>query len=499
MVKIKCNILFLSLFLFSFSPPNIELGSEQTMQLYRQCLVNADKSLINKIASTDFRAGVYQQPISKDMFVSFLRLMQMPDSLYWDDLQQAGDESFRMVHYVFADKKTSSRVYFAPDGKLLFSDWIDQQGLGLSRKKASTFVASVPFEYEGGKIIITAKLNDSDKPLRMLFDTGADGMALTKSLQEVCGVQITNEQSANVPGGQVQVSKSDNNTLVLDSLSIPRQSLVLFEHIAKGIDGIIGGANLFRNYITAMDFENKQINLYSLGDFNAPDGYHASNMAYAGGVPTVPFHIYKDEHHFESEFIFDTGAGYSAILFGSGMKRLESDSISKFVTPQYYSYNQSLGGRTKISIGQTDSIAFAGISFSNANLAMEPYSEKNHARHHVLGSIGIKSLSRFDWIVDLVSYQIYTKENSFSELPMDFVFQGWLLGYEGNNLKVLLPVSQERMESLQVGDEILSFGKCNPSAMTADKLNKELQKKKINLQIKKQTGVIKLTVEGESE
>ncbi|MFV0555287.1 MAG: aspartyl protease family protein [Mangrovibacterium sp.] len=481
-------LLILALACLSFSNPDVKTASEQTMQQYRSCLVNANKKLVKEITSPSFRAGIYQQPHAADMFRSFIDFVQMPDSMYWGDLQQEDGESFRMVNYVFGEKEMSSKVYFAPDGKLLFSDWIDQRGMGMNRKQESHFVAAVPFYLDGSKIIIPATLNKSARPLRMLFDTGADGMALVKSLQEDCEVKITKSHTANVPGGQMQVNMSEGNTLVLDSLEIPNQNLVLFENIGEGIDGIIGGSNLFRNFITEVDFENHLIKLYRIGDFEAPSEYQATPMSYASGVPTVPLHMHKDGKHFECDFIFDTGAGYSAILFGSGMKQLENDSIYKTITPQYASFNKSLGGSAKIYIGQTDSLVFANMNFPNASLAMEPYNPNNHARHEVLGSIGIKSLSRMNWIVDLVSYQIYTTPNSYTTLPMDFIFEGYLLGYEGKQLKVLRPVSKETNENLKVGDEILKLGKYKAEELDDAKLTKSLATKKLKLKVLKPEG-----------
>ncbi len=487
--------IILSISCISFNMPEIEQESEKTMQQYKECLLTGNKKLIRDMVSESFRAGVYQQPISLQMFSSFLDVIQMPDSIFWGNLQLNEDEIFRIVHYIFGEDEIISNVTFSENGKMLFSDWIDQKGFGIYRQRESKYICTVPFELKDNKIIIRARLNDSDRTLRMLFDTGADGMALVKKWREECKVEITRSQTTNVPGGQMQVNMSENNKLILDSLAIPNQSLILLENIGNDIDGIIGGANLFRKYITEINFDTKEIKLYTLGKFAPGKEYKSSDLTYFNGVPTVDFNIYKDGHHFESNFIFDTGAGYNAILFGSGMKKLLNDNIDKIITPNFFSYNRSLGNTSKISIGQTDSIKFNHMCFKNVYLAMEAYNPQNHGRHNVMGSIGIKSLSKFNWIVNLVDYKIHTTPNRFTKLPSDFELNGYLFGYNEDRLMVIRPVSAEKNENLTPGDYILSIGNVKSEELTDSRLENILQKNKIKLIINKAEGSEKIILQ----
>lgn len=498
-MKIHSYILWAALVLlkpflgFSQSEQQIE----STLQQYKQCLMQADEKLIPSIIDDSFRFGIYQQPYSRSMFETFLKKMAAPDSVYWEKSEK---ENERLVYYVYGEDEAKYLVTFATSGKLLFSDWLDVKGAGFHRRKASEFVAAIPFELKDGKIIIPARLNGTSKQLRMMFDTGADGMALVAEHQEACQVKTTRNQNANVPGGQMQVRLSDNNTLQLDSLSIPNQSMAIFPKIVDGVDGIIGGANLFRNYITQVDFDKQLITLYTFGQFSPAEPYQGTSMSYAGGIPTVPIRIYKDNKKFESNFILDTGAGYAAILFGSGMKILEKENIGETIVPKYYSYNYSMGHRSQIGIGQTDSISFAHMCFGNALFAMEPYKASSHSRHNVLGSIGIKSLSKFNWIVDLTAYQVYSAPNQASELPMDFVFEGHLLGYDHTTLKVIRPTEKGANEALKKGNVISSFGQVKAENLNQQKLQKILQQKKVKLKLKAANGEEqKMTIQQEAE
>ncbi len=468
---------------------------QNTLQKYKQCLINKDASLIKDIVDKSFRLDVYEQPYSSGMFASFLKIAQAPDSVYWDEPTEADVGKLDcMVYYVLGEQTLSSLVTLSGSGQLLFSDWLDSRGRSFYRRVPSEFVTSIPFKFVDNKIIIKARLNKSDTELNMLFDTGADGMALRTDLQEKCGVKITRSQSTNVPGGQMQVKMSDGNNLVLDSLIIPRQSLVLFDNIlSKEIHGIIGGSNLFRNFITEVDFDNNVIRLYKHGIFKATENYQQCNMTYVTGVPTVPFQIYCNGHEFKSEFIFDTGAGYEAIMFGSGMKQLEHSGIDTHIPVLYESYNYSVGHKEKIVIGSTDSVTLANMTFRKVNLAMEPYKAESHGRHNVLGSIGIKTLSRFNWIVDLTAYQIYSKPNNNSHLPMDFILNGYAVEYFGQYLRVVRSLSQVKNTddtSLKSGDYILKLNDIPALELTTEKLEHIIQSKQVYVELSRDNKII---------
>ncbi len=495
------KIFFLTIFLSGAIACNAgaKKNSEQeakvieTLQNYKQCLMERNKELVAAVVDDEFRVGVYQGSYANYMFNVFLSNVDAPDSIYWEQIQWEEQQPTCEVHYIYKNDTLASRVTFSEKGKLLFSDLLDQKGFGVNRRGEAKFVASFPFQIKNNKLILSARLNNTDKVLNMLFDSGADGMALVKNLQEECGVKISSTQMTNVPGGQMRVERSDGNLLMLDSINIAQQSLVLFESIGPGIDGLIGGGSFFRKYITAFDFDNQRITLYEQGQFDVPETYQSCDLTYENGVPTVPFYIYKDDKVLRSDFIFDTGAVYEAILFGKGMHELAKDSILKIIIPEFYSYNRSLGHQTQTAIGKTDSISFANISFANTYLVMESYDKKS-ARHNVMGSIGIKSLSKFNWIVDLIAYKIYSAPNKRTNLPMDFVLEGYLAGYQKDQLTILNPVVKQSNPQLQVGDIILSINKIASDELTSPKLQEILKGKQMELELKSPNGKVRTEV-----
>lgn len=79
-------------------------------------------------------------------------------------------------------------------------------------------VARIPFESHNGTIIVTVKLNDFPRPLKLLFDTGADGMAVDQGLADSIGLKITRTQKASVVGGSMDISVSTGNTVHMGNL-----------------------------------------------------------------------------------------------------------------------------------------------------------------------------------------------------------------------------------------------------------------------------------------
>ncbi|MBD0835385.1 retropepsin-like aspartic protease [Aestuariibaculum suncheonense] len=460
-----------------------------TLNTYKACLLKGDKTLIEDFISNDFRLGVYQAPMATNFFRNFIDNVGKPNTIYWDAIVEDNGQRRCTVHYVYGDKEEVSNVVFSADGKLLYSDYLDTKGFNLNRYEESKKIATFPFVYDRGSIILKAKLNDSDKVLNMLFDTGADGLALKADLQEAMNVKITEERKVFVPGGEMTVNFSAGNTLSLGDFTLKNQNMVMFPKIKQGIDGIIGGSNFFRNYITEVNFERHEIVLYSFGENDFFDDYNATTFRYSEGVPTIPISINSEGNTFESEFILDAGAGYQAIMFGSGTKLQDEDLIIKSMTPLYNSFNTSVGHQTPVQIGLVDSISFAGLTFKDATFALESYEEGRHKGHNVLGSIGIQFLRRFNWVIDLNTYKFYTRMNTKTMLPLDFVIDNYLIGFVNNVLVVKRNLSTEQgtdaseSDPLKLWDRIISIEGTSAKELNDTLISKLQQKETLKFQV----------------
>ncbi len=483
MIQIKF-ITSIAIYIISFLYPQLD-NRQNILKDYKDAIMKKDKAMFIKFADSDFRIGVYEGDMAKYYAEYILSRSTLPDSLYFGKRYKCDNYIKQEVHYCYSGgKERISSITFSEKGKILFSDFFDEI-FNFRRFKESVKVGEIPFVYENESIIIETRLNGSNKVFKMLFDTGADGMALVKSLKDEANVKTVEKRSTKLPGGTMSVDFSRGNSVIIGNIKLVNQNMVMFPRIKKGCDGIIGGSNLFRSYITEVDFDKQKIILYSFGKFKPTEEYNQADLSYHDGMPNLKLQIFSDKHCFNTEFIMDTGAGYEAIMFGPGTKGQNKELLDKHIPSLYSLYNYSVGHKSRIRIAKTDSISFAGLNFPASTIAIEPYDIYKHRGHSVKGSIGIKLLRRFNWIVDLTSHKLYTTANKYSRLPMDFVIKGFMFGYEGDKLMVKFYLNHYGPKSVEIedGDEVLEINGIDVKLLTHEKLNDILHGSKVKLKL----------------
>ncbi|MGY0035194.1 aspartyl protease family protein [Pedobacter sp. NJ-S-72] len=90
-------------------------------------------------------------------------------------------------------------------------------------KNAGLLKVKLPVEVSNGSIIITLKLNETSRPLRLLFDTGADGMAVSQRLADSLGLKVSRKQQTSVVGGNLEISVSEGNTVHLGGFAVEKK------------------------------------------------------------------------------------------------------------------------------------------------------------------------------------------------------------------------------------------------------------------------------------
>ncbi|MBD0832182.1 retropepsin-like aspartic protease [Aestuariibaculum sediminum] len=486
-MKIWSITLILLIVFKTYSQGNTE--EFNTLNAYKSCILKGETQDIEDFISEDFRVGVYQSPMATKYFGDVIENITRPNTMFWDAVLEKQGKRYCKVHYVFSDHEEVSNVIFSKKGKLLYSDYLDKKAFNFDRYGTSKKVATIPFKYNQGAIILKVKLNGSERELNMLFDTGADGLALKSDLQKAMNVKVSSKRNVFVPGGEITVNYSKENSIELGDFKLENQNMVMFPRIREGIDGIVGGSNFFRNYITEVNFELSQIRLYTFGENNFFEDYEVTSFRYSQGVPTIPIVISSQGNTFESEFILDAGANYQAIMFGSGTKQQDEALLAQSMRPLFTTYNTSVGHKNPVEMGLVDSISFAGLTFKDASLAVEAYDAERHAAHEVLGSIGIQFLRRLNWVIDLNTYHFYTQKHTESMLPLDFVLGDYLLGYVNNvlvvkrHLKEVVVTSNTDDLTLKQWDRIMSIDGVSFKDLDSNKIKEFQKNKKVPIQI----------------
>jgi predicted aspartyl protease len=302
--------------------------------------------------------------------------------------------------------ETESVISFDENYKIGFIDYLDRL-YGISRYNLSEQKAVIPFEFDDKYIIIPLKLNNDNKIFRFLLDTGADGMAIKKSLADSLNLLITNSQPVNVVGGQMRIDISSGNDVHLtDEFTLKNQRIAVFENIGHGLDGIIG-LNLAMNYITNVDCDKKQITLSTFGDYKYEGKGETVKIKNKYNVITIAGTLnIAGKENVTGDFIFDSGANYFLIAF-SGFVRKNRLLLTGFM-PENQSSTVSMGHATPVFEGKAQKFSFSpNLVFTDIPIVLQASTSVNDDERTPSGSIGIELMQKFNFTIDMLRKEIF--------------------------------------------------------------------------------------------
>lgn len=335
------------------------------------------------------------------------------------------------------DKKTLDQALVDNNGKLIYFNLFDQI-YGLKRETRPKLRAIIPFENKNGSIYLQVKINGYEKPLRLLFDTGADGMAVNQQLADAIGLKVTRENNASVVGGNTKIQVSDNNNILLDTLKLNGQGIAIFPEMGKEGDGIIGNT-LVRQFITHIDYDKNLISLYDFGDFQYKDKGTTVPITMPAGVMILPGQLEIIQGKtYTGHFVFDTGASYDLICFRpfvrqnkllvSGFKpEAQAATVSMGVSSPTFS-----GNSYQFAISPLPAVKGLPITLMGGSSANEQW------KPGFDGSIGVRLLSRYNITINLADNEVHFSPNKLHTAPQDFLVKNYQFGWDNvGRLKAL--------------------------------------------------------------
>jgi predicted aspartyl protease len=369
---------------------------------------NRDIDILQSYFAEHFSISVSMWPSSKRYLEPALANNMIEDIAF-----VAIDTSCNDMHTVKVKIKTSgdkpeieSRISFDNNYKVAFIDYLDRL-YGTSRYDVSEQKAIIPFEFDDKYVVIPLKLNDNNSVFRFLLDTGADGMAIKKSLADSLNLSITGSQSADVVGGRMQINISSGNDIHLtDEFTLKNQRIAVFENIGHGLDGIIG-LNLAMNYITNIDFDKKQITLSTFGDYKYKGEGETVKIKNKYNVITISGALnIAGKEEVTGDFIFDSGANYYLIAF-SGFVRKNRLLLTGF-KPESQSSTVSMGHSTPVFEGKAQKFSFSpNLVFSDIPITLQASTSVNDDERTPSGSIGIELMQNFNLTIDMLRKEIF--------------------------------------------------------------------------------------------
>lgn len=321
----------------------------------------------------------------------------------------------------------------------------------------SQLVAQIPFKSHNGSIILQVKINDFARPLDLLFDTGANGMAVGQELADEMGLVVTRENNASVVGGTTTIKVSDNNSIQLDTLTMGGMGIAIFPKMSRAdVDGVIGNT-LLHHYIVHIDYDKSLLSLYTFGTHTYTGEGQRVNIHMPSSVMLIPAELEIVEgKKYSGQFVFDTGASYDLICFRPFVRRNRL-LISGF-KPDFQSSTVSMGISSPTFYGPSHQFTIPPLPALNRlpvtlmggsvdNEKWEPGAD---------GSIGVRLLSRYNLTINLAEGEIFFSPNRLHSLPHDFVIRGYLFGWDNQGeLRVLGTAGfNQENSTLQKGDLI---------------------------------------------
>lgn len=276
-------------------------------------------------------------------------------------------------------------------------------------------VARIPFESRNGSIILTIKLNDFQRPLKFIFDTGADGMALSRQLADSAGLKTSHVQTANVVGGTQEVAISMKNQVHMGSFTFKDQNIAIFNQFKiAGIDGILGNT-LAKAYIVEVDYDSKTVVLHNPDEpFSARGKVVPFNVNKGIFLVDATLNLMPDQPHI-GNFVFDTGAHYGLICFRPFVRKNKL-LISGF-KPTSQSATMSMGVATPTFSGKASSLLLGkGLEIKDLDVTLMAGSGSEQADGRQFdGSVGINFISQYNFTINLPKKEIYLVPNKANQ------------------------------------------------------------------------------------
>lgn len=381
----------------------------QVVSKINQALQEQEGSCLQDFLAPNFSVSTFSYPSSTRMLNFILSNDETKNNLLLKSASPSkSTKYFADLEVVFSGdgQETEGIIVLDSAYKIHHIDYFDAL-YGRFRYQESSLVAELPFHILNNSIVFDIRLNNSDRILKFLFDSGADGMAISRALADSIGIVGGSQQEAKVVGGSSQVSISRENTVHIGDFKLENMSMAIFPTMGdKAVDGIIGIALAMR-YITKIDFDTQTMSLYNFGNYEYQEAGEIIDVTTPHGVVILPGSInVVGKKEVLGNYVFDTGANYHFIGFESYVRKNRL-LLTGFV-PLEQASTVSLGHSTPVFRGKCKQFSIAKkIYFSDLPITLQASSSsKNAESERPDGSIGILLLNQYNLTLNLLNQEI---------------------------------------------------------------------------------------------
>ena len=408
--KITCIILYLSIVL-SASAQNKADMIQVVLDRLSSMLNTADTALIRNDLNPNFSVSIATWPASASYLNRIAKQNNVESILLLSIHEEGVDTTFINARFDLKDGKTvESIIALDSENKLLFVDYFDCF-YSRSRYTESEQLIQIPFEIQDGSIVLTLRVNENSRPLKFLFDSGANGIAVSETMADSLQLFVGHKKTTTVVGGRQEISISPDNTIHLtDNFSLQKQNIAVFKQ-GGGLDGIIG-LNLAFNHIVNVDFDTQLITLFTFGKYSFPVEGELLDIRTPAGIIFIPAVLnIVGKKELAGQFVFDTGADYHFIAFEQFVRK--NRLLLSGFKPEKQSRTVSMGIATPTYEGKAYTFRI-GTDFTMEQMPISLQASRGIDTGESRigdGSIGIALLSKFNFTIDLLQKKVHLKPN----------------------------------------------------------------------------------------
>lgn len=282
---------------------------------------------------------------------------------------------------------------------------------------AQQLIETVPLKFINNLIFVEVTVNNQDKPLNFLFDTGAGITVIDTKIATEFSLKINGEAKINTSSKSLLSKESSSNILtigkkaILDSINLIVMDLNhLSQYLNTNVDGVIG-YDLLNTYVTETNIDAKEFRIYN-----------ASNYIYKGNfkpleITTLESNLFgivievtpkKNQNPIKLNFQIDTGASHTLNFHNKTVREnnlLNENKKKKF--------KKGFGADSTIVTNiqsKIKAISFGGKSWKNVPAIFEIDSIQKRENSLADGLIGQQLLIDFNIIYDLSKRLVYLEK-----------------------------------------------------------------------------------------
>jgi len=287
-------------------------------------------------------------------------------------------------------------------------------------------ITSFPFtQLSGGIIILKARLDQFSDSLNFVLDTGSGGISLDSLTANKLGLSISkSEKTIRGIAGIRNVDFTYDHSLDFPGLQVPHLDFHINDYelltsvYGQKIDGIIG-YSFFRRFIVRIDYDEKEIEVYSPGTYR----YQRGGYLMKPNFTTLPLQIagLEDGRSIMSRLIFDTGAGLCFLL---SKDFIDDSSLFKSSRKFYPTQAEGLGGKKQMELTIIKSVKIGPYKFRKVPVHIFE-DIHNVTQYPTLGGIlGNDILRRFNVVLNYPEQSIHIHPNNHFKEPFDYSYTG---------------------------------------------------------------------------